>query len=203
MGNCLPRSQCSRLDCSTVHQTSSAVPLGQLVQRELGHYSNRNDRNANEIGLDWIKYFDKHIACRTKGIYRLLILDGHKTHYSTVFELYYKEHIIRILCMPPNSSYFLQPLEIGCFGPMKKAYGRQIEDQMRVLITRVSRIGFLCAFSKAFFASMPKKHIQRDFVSAGIVPYNPERVLPKLDVQLRTTTPTGSVRPTVESAAVI
>ena len=105
--------------------------------------------------------------------------------------------------MPPNSSYFLQPLEIGCFGPMKKAYGRQIEDLMRAYITRVSRIGFLCAFSKAFFASMPKKHIQRDFVSAGIVPYNPERVLPKLDVQLRTPTPTGSVRPTVESAVAI
>jgi hypothetical protein len=86
---------------------------------------------------------------------------------------------------------------------MKKAYGRQIEDLMRAYITRVSRIGFLCAFSKAFFASMPKKHIQRDFVSAGIIPYNPERVLPKLDVQLRTPTPTGSVRPMVESAAVI
>ncbi|KAL2018297.1 hypothetical protein VTK56DRAFT_1001 [Thermocarpiscus australiensis] len=40
------------------------------------------------ICADWIKHFDHHTAPRAKGKYRLLILDGHESHYSTEFELY-------------------------------------------------------------------------------------------------------------------
>ena len=35
-----------------------------------------NGWTTNIVGLDWIKHFDFHIAPRTKGKYRLLILDG-------------------------------------------------------------------------------------------------------------------------------
>ena len=39
---------------------------------------------------------------------------------------------------------------------------------------------------------MTEKNIQGGFIGAGLVPYDPEMVLSKLDVQLRTPTPTGS-----------
>ncbi len=94
--------------------------------------------------------------------------------------------------MPPHSSHYLQPLDVGCFGPLKQAYGRQIEDLMRAHINHVSKLEFLCAFREAFFASITEKNIQGGFTGAGLVPYDPERVLSKLDVQLRTPTPTGS-----------
>ncbi len=47
-----------------------------------------NGWTTNAVGLDWIKHFDCYIAPRTKGKYRLLILDGHESHHSTEFELY-------------------------------------------------------------------------------------------------------------------
>ncbi|RKK06497.1 hypothetical protein BFJ65_g18694 [Fusarium oxysporum f. sp. cepae] len=149
-----------------------------------------NGWTTNEVGLDWIKHFDKHTASRTKGTHRLLILDGHESHDSTIFELYCKEHNIVTLCMPSHSSHYLQPLDVGCFGPMKKAYGRQIEDLMRAHITHVSKVEFLRAFREAFFASMTEKNIQGGFMGAGLVPHDPERVLSKLDVRIRTPTPT-------------
>ena len=93
-----------------------------------------NGWTTNETGLDWIKHFDQHTAPRTKGSYRLLILDGHESHHSTEFELYCQSHHIITLCMPPHSSHILQPLDVGCFGPLKQAYGRQIEDLMRASI---------------------------------------------------------------------
>ncbi|EGU85424.1 hypothetical protein FOXB_04067, partial [Fusarium oxysporum f. sp. conglutinans Fo5176] len=37
---------------------------------------------TNEIGLEWVKYFDKLSKSRTTGDYRLLILDGYESHYS-------------------------------------------------------------------------------------------------------------------------
>jgi hypothetical protein len=151
-----------------------------------------NGWTTNEVGLDWIKHFDYHTAPRAKGKYRLLILDGHESHHSTDFELYCQQNNIITLCMPPHSSHLLQPLDVGCFGPLKKAYGRQIEDLMRMYITHVSKLEFLCAFREAFFASMTEKNIQSGFRGAGLVPYDPERVLSKLDVRLRTPTPLNS-----------
>ena len=151
-----------------------------------------NGWTTNAVGLDWIKHFDYHTAPCTKGKYRLLILDSHESHHSTEFELYCQEHNIITLCMPSHSSHLLQPLDIGCFVPLKQVYGRQIEDLMRMHINHVSKLEFLCAFRKAFFASMTEKNIRGGFIGAGLVPYNPERVLSKLDVKLRTPTPLNS-----------
>ena len=44
--------------------------------------------------------------------------------------------------MPPHASHLLQPLDVGCFEPLKQAYGRQIEDLMRGHVTHVSKLSF-------------------------------------------------------------
>jgi len=121
-----------------------------------------------------------------------LILDGHESHYSTEFELYCQQNNIITLCMPLHSSYLLQPLDVGCFGPLKQAYGRQVENLIRMHINHVSKLEFLCAFREAFFASITEKNIQGGFAGAGIVPFDLERVLSKLDVKLRTLIPPTS-----------
>jgi len=56
----------------------------------------------------------------------------------------------------------------------------------------MSKLEFLCAFREAFFATTTEKNIQGGFVGAGLVPHDPERVLSKLDVKLRTPTPLSS-----------
>ncbi|ODQ71044.1 hypothetical protein LIPSTDRAFT_332831, partial [Lipomyces starkeyi NRRL Y-11557] len=92
----------------------------------------------------WIQLFNKHTKSRTSGVYRLLILDGHESHHSTDFDLYCKEHNIITVCMPAHSSYKLQPLDIGCFGPLKQAYGRK--HLMRPHITHITKEDFFPAF---------------------------------------------------------
>ncbi|GKU14024.1 unnamed protein product, partial [Fusarium langsethiae] len=88
--------------------------------------TSKNGWTDNELGLEWLKHFDQSTSNRSVGAYRLLILDGHESHHSVDFERYCKEHKIITLCMPAHASHLLQPLDVGCFGPLKKAYGREI-----------------------------------------------------------------------------
>ena len=151
-----------------------------------------NGWTTNEKGMDWIRHFEKHTRPRTVGSYRLLILDGHESHHSDEFEEYCKENNIVTLCMPPHSSHILQPLDVGCFSPLKKAYGRQIEDMMRAHITHITKDDFFPAFRNAFFAAMTESNVQGGFRGAGLVPFNPESVISTLDLKLKTPTPTNS-----------
>jgi len=100
--------------------------------------------------------------------------------------------------MPPHTSHCLQPLDVGCFGPLKLAYGRQIENLIRLYITYISKLEFLYSFREAFFASMTEKNIQSGIAGSGLVPYDLERVLSKLDIKLRTPTPLNSRAGTLE-----
>jgi hypothetical protein len=152
----------------------------------------QNGWTTNELGLDWIRHFEKSTSLRKLGVYRLLILDGHESHHSDEFEEFCKEHNIVTLCMPPHSSHLLQPLDVSCFSPLKKAYGRQIEDLMRQQITHITKEDFIPAFRAAFEVSLTESNIQGGFRGAGLVPFDPERVISTLDLKLRTPTPQNS-----------
>lgn len=148
-----------------------------------------NGWTTNELGLQWLEHFDKHTKERTVGSHRLLILDGNESHNSALFDKACKDKKMVTLCMPAHSSHLLQPLDVGCFAPLKKAYGRQAEELMRNQITHITKIEFLPCFMAAFKAAFTKRNIQGGFRGAGLVPLNPEAVISKLDVKLRTPSP--------------
>jgi hypothetical protein len=151
-----------------------------------------NGWTTNERGLEWIQHFNKHTRLRRTSGYCLLILDGHKSHHSVDFELFCKENNIITLCMPPHSSHILQPLDVGCFSPLKTAYGNQICELMKAHRTHISKEDFLAAFYIAHQAAMTEKNIQGGFRGAGLVPFNLEHVISKLDLKLKTPTPPNS-----------
>ena len=170
------------------HHLSAWYKEGNLPQDWVIAVS-ENGWTTNELGLEWLKHFDKHTKRRVVGSHRLLILDGHESHDSLEFQQYCKDNKIITLCMPPHSSHLLQPLDVGCFAPLKKAYGRQAEDLMRNKITHITKTEFLPCFIAAHNASITKSNIQGGFRGAGLVPHDPEAVLSKIDVKLRTPPP--------------
>jgi hypothetical protein len=159
------------------------------LPRDWAIITTQNGWTDNDTGLKRLKHFDRCTTNRLVGTHRLLILDGHESHHSVDFELYCQEKKIITLCMPPHSSHLLQPLDVGCFGPLKKAYGREIEQFIRKSVTYISKTEFFLAFHAAFQATMTESNIKGGFRGAGLVPLNPESVISKLDVQLRTSTP--------------
>jgi hypothetical protein len=149
-----------------------------------------NGWTDNETGLDWIKHFDKHTKARTKGGYRMLVLDGHESHQSVDFEAYCKEHNIVPICLPPHSSHITQPLDVGFFSPLKKAYGKEINMFIQAHINNITKIEFFLGFHAAYTQSMTVSNIMGGFRGAGLIPFDPQAVISKLDVKLRTPTPT-------------
>jgi hypothetical protein len=128
-----------------------------------------NGWTINAIGYEWIQHFDKHTKDRIKGTYRLLILDGHESHCSVQFDQYCKENNIVTLCMPPHSSHILQPLDVGCFSPLKRSYGTEIEKLVRLRIHHITKLEFLPAFHEAFKNAFSVQNIQSGFRATGIL----------------------------------
>ncbi|KAF7575417.1 hypothetical protein PtrM4_070430 [Pyrenophora tritici-repentis] len=152
-----------------------------------------NGWTNNELGVEWLKHFNAHTQARSIGARRLLIVDGHKSHQSLAFQELCKENNIYTLCMPPHSSHLLQPLDVGCFSPLKRAYSREVESLMRNHINHITKLEFLPAFKIAFNRAFTLANICSAFRGAGLVPLQLEAVLSKVDVQLRTPTPPAAL----------
>lgn len=116
-------------------------------------------------------------------------MDGHESHHSTDFELYCTDHGIITLCMPAHSSHKLQPLDVGCFRALKRAYSKAIEGLMRTHITHISKEDFFQAFHTAYIELMTKSNIKGGFQGASLVPYDPEYVISQLNAKFYTPTP--------------
>ncbi|KAF2834453.1 CENP-B protein [Patellaria atrata CBS 101060] len=66
-----------------------------------------NGWTTDKLGFEWIKHFDNYTKSYIKGVYRLLILDGHSSHATPKFDQYCMENKIITLCMPSYTSHRL------------------------------------------------------------------------------------------------
>jgi hypothetical protein len=152
-----------------------------------------NGWTSDEIGLRWLaKVFLPLTFSRRKGKYRLLILDGHGSHLTPGFNQLCDQNDVIPICMPAHSSHLLQPLDVGCFAILKRVYGRLVETRMRLGFNHVDKLDFLDAFPTARNEAFKPDIIKNSFAATGLVPYDPNRVISKLNIQLRTPTPPAS-----------
>ncbi|KAF2174722.1 DDE-domain-containing protein, partial [Zopfia rhizophila CBS 207.26] len=63
------------------------------------------------------------------------------------------------LCIPAHSSHILQPLDVGCFSPLKRAYRRQVEKLMCNWFNYITKLEFLPAFRDAFNELITKSNL--------------------------------------------
>jgi hypothetical protein len=133
--------------------------------------------------------FQKYTKDRIKGTYRLLIIDGHGSHLTAEFDLFCKENSIIALCIPSYLSYLLQPLDVGCFARLKQLYSSIVEGKIQVGVNHIDKLDFLEAYTKAHIETFNSRIIQSSFAATGLVLYNPEQVLSKLNIELQIPTP--------------
>ncbi|CEJ62228.1 hypothetical protein PMG11_10734 [Penicillium brasilianum] len=160
-----------------------------------------NGWTSDEIGLRWLqKLFIPSTNSRVRGRFRLLILDGHSSHLTPQFDRICAENDIIPLCMPAHASHLLQPLDVGCFAVVKRAYGRFVSDLARQGYNHIDKFDFLEDYQRARLEAFQKPStIQNSFAATGLVPIDAERVLSKLNISLRTPTPPNS-RPSSRSS---
>jgi hypothetical protein len=165
--------------------TEGGLPHDWIIKPTSNGWTN------NETGLEWLEHFDKHTRGRTQGPYRMLVLDGHESHESAAFQEYCKANNIITLCLPSHSSHLTQPLDVGCFGVLKRMYGRQIDTFIKAHINHITKVEFFLAFHTAYNQSITTQNAKAGFRGAGLIPFDPQVIISKLDVKLRTPTPTG------------
>ncbi|EDN11369.1 conserved hypothetical protein [Histoplasma mississippiense (nom. inval.)] len=152
-----------------------------------------NGWTTDEIGIKWLtRLFIPAANPRRVGTHILLILDGHGSHLTPEFDQICSENKIIPLCMPPHSSHLLQPLDVGVFAPLKRAYGTLVEQRMRLGFNTIKKADFLDAYPAARREAFKASNIQSGFRATGIVPLDPQCVVQQLNIQLRTPTPPAS-----------
>lgn len=95
--------------------------------------------------------------------------------------------------MPPHTSHLLQPLDVGIFGPLKRAYGKLIEDMMMGRNNHIDKTDFLSLYPTARKRVFTTENIYSGFAGSGLKPLDKERVLAKITFQLNTPTPPPSL----------
>jgi hypothetical protein len=83
--------------------------------------------------------------------------------------------------MPTHSLHLLQPLDLSCFATLKRAYGRQIKQLMRDGVNYINKPDFFTAYYKARTEAITPAITCSSFAATGLVPFNLERVLKKLN----------------------
>lgn len=100
----------------------------------------------------------------------------------------------------PHSSHLLQPLDVGCFAVLKRYYGQVVEQQIRLGFNHIDKLDFLTAFPQARTMAYKAQTIRNSFAATGLVPFNPDRVIQQLNIQLKTPSPPPSRSSNIQSS---
>jgi hypothetical protein len=137
-----------------------------------------NGWSNDEIGCEWLKHFNKH-TCAI-GSHRLLILDGHGSHATFAFTNYARDNNIVLLYLPPHTTHRLQPLDVGIFGPLAKYYSELVHEESKWKGEGVTKREWIQWIQKARVKANTQSNIASAWGATGLVPFNPDRVLRKL-----------------------
>nr|WP_253308817.1 hypothetical protein [Rickettsia endosymbiont of Ceutorhynchus assimilis] len=112
----------------------------------------------------------------------LVLLDGHLTHLDKhTIELAIRENVT-LLKLPAHSTDLLQPLDRGCFGPLKLKWSEKLIDWQRQNQRRLTKSEFADLLCSIWEEGISKKNIVSSFASTGIFPFSRENYpLARLD----------------------
>lgn len=123
----------------------------------------------SDLFEQWFKHHFLAYAPPIRPI--LLLLDGHSTHYQPgVIRMAAKEQVI-LFCLPPHSSHLTQPLDKGCFSPLKRYWREECKKYLVDHPGRVmTRFQFSRIFSAAWFKGMTSQNVIAGFKTTGVFP---------------------------------
>jgi hypothetical protein len=138
-----------------------------------------NGWSSHAHGQDWLeKVFSRHTAKKAGRGRRLLLVDGHSSHVNLKFLDWADRNRIIIVVLPPHSTHRLQPLDVGLFSPLAKAYSQELDTIIHQSfgMTSMTKRLFWCAFRRAWLKSFTPANIISAFEKPGIWPTSPKMI---------------------------
>ena len=132
------------------------------------------------IGREWIEEFDnqtRHTA--PNGEKRLLVVDGHNSHYTAELLEYAMENGIVILAYPPHCTHALQGQDVVIFSTFKNYYTTEFQEWERESGERVTKYNFLELIERPFRQTFTPSTIHSAWRATGLIPFNPSVITPE------------------------
>ena len=127
-----------------------------------------------ELFYSWFsKMFVPAVRHLTKTGKVVLFFDGHYSHLSLpLIEKARSEGII-LQCLPPNATHVLQPLDVGVFGPMKKAWKIVLQEyKLASAASCVDKSTFPKLLARLYERAFTRQHLVSAFKGTGLFPLN-------------------------------
>ena len=103
----------------------------------------------------------------------ILLLDGHSSHYCPEIIKKAASEQILIYALPPNTTHLTQPLDKGCFGPLKSCWRQTVQGFVAKNHGQTVTIyDFSALFADAWFKGMSMSNVLAGFKVTGIYPFN-------------------------------
>lgn len=106
-----------------------APVMNKLYPKGWNYGFSENGWTDSKHAVEWLERFEAQSRPKDTTQWRLLICDGHSSHTQGVFIIYCHRYKIIILYLPPHSSHYLQPLDVGVFSGAKKRYNTMIQKR--------------------------------------------------------------------------
>lgn len=150
------------------------LPDNYLIAVSDTGYSN------DQLALAWLKHFNQRTKRRSTGAWRLLLLDGHGSHATKEFIQYAEQQKIQLYALPAHTTHLLQPLDVGCFQPLKWYHGRCLEWASRTGSRDINKADFIATIEEIRRLTFTRSTIQSGWRRTGLSPWAPEVVLNQL-----------------------
>jgi len=152
--------------------------LPKIVPKGWKFSCNASGWTNNFHGVQWLKtLFDPETKAKANGRKRLLICDGHDSHISPEFVRYCMNNGIEQALLIPHSSHMMQPLDVGVFGPLKKAMSKELNVIFRTGISRIQKPEWVEFYDKARRRGITTENILAGWRGAGLFPLNKHRII--------------------------
>uniref|UniRef100_A0A8H7K3R7 HTH CENPB-type domain-containing protein n=1 Tax=Bionectria ochroleuca TaxID=29856 RepID=A0A8H7K3R7_BIOOC len=179
----------------TVQQQWFPVELDHLKQWNFT--ASEKGWTSNEIALAWLKEVFIPLTKPKNNGWRLLVVDGHKSHETVEFMWECFKNKIWLLFLPSHSSHVLQPLDLSIFSALKRAFRRFLsEQQLQTDSSPVGKMTFLRCYHLARLAALTVENILSGWKASGMWPINvavplmsPYVLAPRYTFQTRPSTP--------------
>lgn len=124
---------------------------------------------VTDVFLNWLHVFNANIPPKRPV---LLLLDGHASHISLPAIQFAKDNGIEMLCLPPHTSHFLQPMDSGPFNVLKQEFKDAANKRMRKIKRALKISDFGSVFKSAWEKTCSQAVMKAGFVRTGVWPVN-------------------------------
>jgi DDE superfamily endonuclease len=157
---------------------------------------------SGEIGVAWLKDWNEQTKAKAGGRTRLLLVDGHSSHYTLGFLEYARDNDVVVICYPSHSTHVYQGLDVVIFSVLKRAWSDE-RDRFEAQGSAITKLNFMAVYAKAHIRTFTEDNIRAAFAKTGVVPYNPgvvtaEMMAPSLETSTTRRLPLALATPVRE-----